>query len=53
MKGLSVEEWTIARRTFAKVVEGRLRNSPWVIPKTVVLLTATANKAYSSAAGGV
>jgi SAM-dependent methyltransferase len=41
MKGLGLEEWKVARETFAQVIARRLGNGPWIISKTVVLLIAT------------
>jgi len=41
MKGLSVEDWRLAREQFANVIARRLENGPWLISKTVVIFTAT------------
>ncbi|HEX4055661.1 MAG TPA: class I SAM-dependent methyltransferase [Tepidisphaeraceae bacterium] len=40
MKGLSVQDWKLAREAFAQVIARRLGNGPWIISKTIVLLTA-------------
>jgi SAM-dependent methyltransferase len=41
LRGLTVEDWRLARQQFAKVIARRLENGPWLISKTIVLLTAT------------
>src|ERR1700692_1011623 len=41
MKGFDVAEWGAAREAFATVVEKRIEGGPWIVQKTVVLLTAT------------
>jgi SAM-dependent methyltransferase len=42
-RGLTPEEWQIAHDTFANIVTQRLANGPWLISKTVILLTAKKN----------
>jgi SAM-dependent methyltransferase len=41
MKGLTPEDWKLAREKFAEIVRARLTQGPWLISKTAVLLTAT------------
>jgi SAM-dependent methyltransferase len=41
MKGLSVEQWDVFRQAFAKIVAARVASGPWLISKTVALLSAT------------
>lgn len=41
LRGLTVDDWRLAREQFAKVIARRLENGPWLISKTIVLLTAT------------
>jgi len=41
MKGLSNEQWTLIRQSFAQVVAARVTPGPWLISKTVALLSAT------------
>jgi SAM-dependent methyltransferase len=38
MKGLSAEDWSVAREAFARALARRLLNGPWLISKGVVLL---------------
>jgi hypothetical protein len=40
MKGFSPDDWALARTAFAQVIARQLRNGPWIISKTIVLLTA-------------
>jgi len=42
MKRFSEEEWARAREEFAKIISHRVSAGPWLVHKTVVLLTATA-----------
>ncbi|HEY1921394.1 MAG TPA: class I SAM-dependent methyltransferase [Tepidisphaeraceae bacterium] len=39
-RGLTPQEWQVAHDVFAKIAAQRLTAGPWIIPKTVVLLTA-------------
>jgi SAM-dependent methyltransferase len=41
LKGFNPDDWALARNAFAQVIPRRLSDGPWVISKTVVLLTAT------------
>ena len=41
MKGFKPDDWALARNAFAQVVARRLTDGPWIISKTIVLLTAT------------
>ena len=41
MKGFGPEDWKIAREKFAEIVQQRVARGPWLVSKTVVLLTAT------------
>jgi SAM-dependent methyltransferase len=43
MKGLSIQEWALARETFAQIIARRISAGPWIISKTVVLLSAVKN----------
>jgi ubiquinone/menaquinone biosynthesis C-methylase UbiE len=43
MKGFSPDDWALARTAFAQVIARQLRNGPWIISKTIVLLTASKN----------
>lgn len=40
MKGFTPEDWALARTAFAKVLSRRLDHGPWIVSKTIVLLTA-------------
>jgi len=40
MKGLSIEQWDFFRQAFEKIIAGRLTSGPWLISKTVALLSA-------------
>ncbi len=40
MKGLNPQDWAVIRQAFAQAVARRLKNGPWLISKTVALLTA-------------
>jgi SAM-dependent methyltransferase len=43
LKGFSEQDWAIARETFAQAIARRLSAGPWLVSKTVVLLTANAS----------
>jgi SAM-dependent methyltransferase len=40
MKGFTPEDWALARAAFANVLSRRFDNGPWIVSKTIVLLSA-------------
>ncbi len=53
LKGFSEQEWMAARQMFAETVAGRLRAGPWLVSKTVVLITANSAGKSDSAEGRI
>jgi SAM-dependent methyltransferase len=41
MKGMTLEDWSIARKKFAEIIAPYFTRGPWTVSKTVVLLIAT------------